>query len=126
MQGMNIIGSEQHIGGNVTITIQDMTQTIQQGTGSDAQKNELQKLVNELKDALQKGVPPDAKEDAEDVAQQAQKLVEKMSEVGAKAEDVKKRSNLLKAAAENIEGSLPIVFGIVTKFLIYASKITGA
>jgi len=125
VQGANvIIGSEQNIAGSVTISIGDMTQTIQKGTGAVSDKEALQKLVDELKASLT-SVPAEQAKDAQKIATRVEELVTEVSAEDVDKEGVEVKVNLLKKAAENVKDALPVVLGITTNIVAHVLKMAG-
>jgi len=127
VSGGNVnIGGTQNIHGNVTITYNygQMIQTLQQGSGEPSDKAKLEALMTELKTALDQ-IPAAQKSAAEKVVQRTEELVKEVSAPEVEKEAVESTANLLKRAAENISGALPVVMGISTRIIAYALQMAG-
>jgi len=110
---------------NVTIksTLTNVTQTIGALPQADASsKAELEKLIEELNDALQQ-VPDDKAEEAEAVAQSAEMLVEKAAEEKPNSTMIKITGEGLKQAAKNLADVTPTVLSIATQIVATVSKL---
>jgi hypothetical protein len=121
VQGANVnIGGTQTFHGNVSITMGDLTQTIQKGSAAPNDKEALQKLMDDLKVALV-SVPAEQKSNADKVAKRTEELVSEVSTPDVDTEAVESKANLLKKAADNLKEVLPTVAligaGIVTQVL---------
>ena len=126
VQGGNVnIGGTQTFKGNVTVSMGDLSANIGAIPNADAdQKAELAKLVTQLQEAL-KSVPAEKKEDAEKIAKRTQELVEEAGAAKPDGEAIEAKANLLKKAAENIQGALPVVFGIAGSIIGLIGKLHG-
>lgn len=108
----NLSGSFQ--GSNITIksTLSNVTQSINtMPAARDEDKAQLIQLIGELNALLQR-VSTTKQADAETVATFAQHYVETASKTQPNQPMVKSYGEMLKKAAENIEGALPIVLNI--------------
>ncbi len=126
VQGGNVvIGGKQTVGGNLTITMHDLTQTISKGKAAPSDKETLQKLMDDLKTTLM-NVPSEHEESGKKVVERTEELVTEVSRPQADPEDVKDSANKLKRAAENIKAVLPAVFTIATSIIAHVLKMSGA
>lgn len=87
-------------------------------------KDELTRLVNELKALLEK-TPPDKTSEAETVVKRTEKLVKELEEDKPDQEMVETMGQSLKRAAENLAGALPAVLPIATQIVAYVLKLAG-
>jgi ElaB/YqjD/DUF883 family membrane-anchored ribosome-binding protein len=102
---------------NVKSTLTHVTQTIGKLPNADpTAKAELERLIRELNDALQKA-PSDKKEDAEAVAELAQQLVEKANKEKPNRTMVQVTGEGLKQAAQNLADVAPTVLTIATQII---------
>jgi tetratricopeptide (TPR) repeat protein len=122
--GNALIGSSQEVHGNVTITVGDMTQTIQGGNASEDDKVTLEKLVEELRQALA-SVPATHEKEGKKVVKRTEELVSEVSEPEIDADGVESKAGLLKKAAEDIKGAMPAVLAIATQIIVHATKMAG-
>ncbi|MCP4358627.1 MAG: hypothetical protein GY796_11470 [Chloroflexi bacterium] len=100
---------------NIKSTLTDVTQSI--GAlphADDATKAELERLITELNETLQKA-PEDRAEEAEAVAEMAKTLVETASAEKPNKTMLQISGEGLKQAAKNIADIMPTVLGIATK-----------
>lgn len=118
------MGGNQTFHGDVTISMRDMTQTIQKGSGTPEDKETLQKLFDQLKEALA-AVPEQHQENAAKVAKRTEELVSEVSEQKMDKEGVEVKANLLKKAAENIKEVLPDVFTIAGSIVAFGLRFAG-
>jgi hypothetical protein len=125
VQGGNVnIGGDQTVHGNVTITMRDMTQTIQKGTASPSDKEQLQQLLDQLKAALA-AVPAEHQESAGKIAKRTEELVAEVSETKPDKDGVEGKANLLLKAAQNIKEALPEVFAIAGAIVTFGLRFAG-
>jgi|GEM_PF-950527 len=123
--GSNVVtGSNQTVHGNLTITMRDLTQTIQQGLAAPNEKETLQKLVDELKAALA-DVPSDQKAGAEKIAKRTEELVSEVSTDEPDKDGVEAKVNLLKSAAESVQEVMPAVFAIAMSIVTFGRQMVG-
>jgi hypothetical protein len=119
------IGGSQTFHGNVTLNMGDLSASVgATPTANETQKAELEKLLAKLQEALN-NVPEENKEAAEKVATRTKKLVEEASQVTPDHEEIESKVNLLKKAAENIQGALPKVFEIATSVVAFYVRLHG-
>jgi hypothetical protein len=125
VQGGNVnIGGTQTFQGNVTITVGDMTQTIQKGSAAPSDKEQLQTLVNDLRAALA-SVPAEHKANVEKVVKRTDELVSEVSEATLDKEGVESKAELLQKAADNIRAVLPSVFAIAASIVTFGRRMAG-
>lgn len=124
VQGGNINFGNQTVHGDLTVTIRDMTQTVQKGSGTPSDKEQLQQLLDQLKAALA-AVPEAHKANAEKVAKRTEELVTEVSEADVDKDGVESKANLLKKAAENIKEALPDVFAIAGSIVAFGLRFVG-
>jgi hypothetical protein len=116
-------------GANVNFSIKSTLTNVQQSVGAiqtddpDARK-ELEKLIGQLNDALQK-VPETSQEHAQAVAETAKALVDT-----AKAETPNKTmlqitGEGLKQAAQNLAGVMPVVATIASQIVMTVARLTS-
>lgn len=122
--GMVQIGGTSTHHGNVTITMGDMTQTIQNGSAAPSEKEQLQKLMDDLKAALQ-SVPAEHKANAELVSARTTALVQESSGSDVDPDSVKSKANRLQLAANNIKEVLPTVALIGASIVTQVLKMAG-
>lgn len=116
------IGGQQTVHGAVTITMGDLTATINVMSGADqTEKEQLQQWIAELEAAL-KAAPAERENDAQNVAKRAKELVEEAGEPEPDQEAVAAKANLLKKAAENVKEAMPVVLAIATNIVGYFLK----
>lgn len=117
----NMSGNFQGSNLNIKSTLTNLTQSI--GAiphGSDTEKQQLQQLLAELNATLQQA-PAARTDDAEAVATFAKQVVDAASQPQPNKTMVQISGEMLKKAAENIEGALPIVLkisAIIAKLLL--------
>jgi len=123
----NIIGGNVNIGGTqdfhgaVTIIMHDVTNTINASSVPPDEKAALQKLVSDMENALkQEGSKnPDG---AEEIAKRTKEAVEEAISKKPNRGAIEAKANLLKEAAQNVAGAMPIVVGIATNIVIAVLK----
>ncbi len=124
--GMVNIGGTQTFHGTVTITMGDMTQTIQQGTAAPSDKEALQALVDQLRAAIAAApIPAEHKASVERVAKRTEELVSEVSSGEIDKEAIESKANLLKKAAENIKDVLPTAVLIGASIVAQVLKMAG-
>jgi hypothetical protein len=102
---------------NVKSTLTHVTQTIGALPGADpAARAELERLIRQLNDALQQ-VPPHKAEDAEAVAESAERLVESAAKGKPNRRMIEISGEGLKAAAQNLAGVMPAVLTIAAQIV---------
>ena len=122
MGGIVGIGGQQTFHGAVTVTIRDMTQTIHGSPNADeTAKAELDRLVEQLREALQQ-VPPDKAGDTQTVARRTEELVSEATQPQPDKEAVEFKGNKLKQAAENLRDAMPVVMQIATGIVAHAGR----
>lgn len=120
--GVVNIGGQQTVQGNITITMRDMGQQIQESArGDDSARAELQQQMQQLAQALQK-VPPAHEKAAQQVAKRTETLVEEVTSEEPDEEVVGANKNALQKAAENIRDAMPAVVAIVENILKTVAK----
>lgn len=101
---------------NIRSKLENVTQTINNfPKATDADKQELEKLVNELKKEL--ATKPERAEDAEVVADQLETLLDKANKENTSKKSLEITGEGLKKAAENIYDVLPNVVNIATRVI---------
>jgi len=124
--GMVNIGGNQTVHGSVSITMGDMTQTIQQGTAAPSDKEALQALVDQLRAAIAAApIPAEHKASVERVAKRTEELVSEVSSGEIDKEAIESKANLLKKAAENIKDVLPTAVLIGASIVAQVLKMAG-
>jgi hypothetical protein len=102
---------------NIKSTLDHVTQTI--GSiphGDEPTKVQLQQLLTNLNEELQKA-PPNKAEDAEAVADFTKKLVDTAASKNPNKKILEVTGEGLKQAAQNIADVMPVVLGIATKIV---------
>lgn len=121
----NIGSGKQTVKGNVTVTMGDMTQSLNAiPPAFEAEKEQLKLLMEKLTAELASVSAENAK-DATKVANRTRELIEEVSADEVDAEAVESKADLLKKAAENVRSVLPIVFQIAGQIVVNALKITA-
>jgi hypothetical protein len=111
---------------NINTVLDHASQSIGAIPDADAAaKEELQRLVAELKAALQ-GAPPAQAEEAEAVAEFAQELVETATEEAPNRVRLRISAEGLKAAADNLAAVVPPVLAIATQIANTILRLAGA
>lgn len=122
---MNFSGDFQGAILNVKSQLSNVTQSIGALPNvAQTDKDELTRLVNELKTLLDQ-TPPDKIAEAETVAKRTDKLVKELEEQKPDPEMVETMGKSLKKAAENLAGALPAVLPIATQIVAYVLKLAG-
>ncbi len=107
---------------NIKSTLTNVTQTIGTlPTDDSSAKDELERLIQELNDALQQ-VPDDKAEEAEAVAKSAELLVKTAAEEKPNKTMVQITGEGLKQAAQNIAAVIPAVVTIATQIVAAIAK----
>jgi ElaB/YqjD/DUF883 family membrane-anchored ribosome-binding protein len=120
--GVTNIGGTQTFHGNVTVTMSGLTSTIGGMNAAEDQKVVLQKLIADLESAL-KQAPTDQQANAEKVAKRAKEAVEEAAAAQPDKEAVEAKANLLKKAAENVAGAMPVVLTIAMSIIAHLLKL---
>jgi hypothetical protein len=126
----NLIAGDQINLSNIqqsAITIRSRMENIRQSFsslsfGSDIEKNELQKLVNSLSDAL-KLVSPDREQDVTKILKRVEILLEEMNSEKPNKDKIEITSEGLIAAAKNLAAVTPIVLSIASQIVSVVNKI---
>ena len=116
------IGSTQNFHGDVTLTMSGLSAKVGSMTTTEDEKVVLQKLIADLEAAL-KDAPADQQANAEKGAKRAKEVIEEASESQPDMEAIESKANLLKKAAENIAGVMPIVLTIATGIVAHILKL---
>ncbi len=107
---------------NIKSTLTNVTQTIGTlPTDDPSAKDELERLIQELNDALQQA-PDDKAEEAEAVAKSAELLVKTAAEEKPNKTMVQITGEGLKQAAQNIATVIPAVVTIATQIVAAIAK----
>lgn len=133
LQPANLGGDTIVLSGNFTgafVNISSILDRTSQSIGTiphadPALKEELERLVQELKSALQPAVP-DRAEEAQAVAEFAQELVDAATEEKPNKVKLRISADLLKKAAENIATVVPPVLALATQIAETIIRFTGA
>lgn len=122
---MNFSGNFQGAILNVNSQLSNVTQSIGALPNvAQADKDELTRLINELRALLEK-TPPDKAAEAETVVKRTDKLIKELEEDKPDPEMVETMGNSLKKAAENLAGALPAVLPIAAQIVTYVLKLAG-
>ncbi|MEP7287891.1 MAG: DUF4404 family protein [Chloroflexota bacterium] len=128
ISGSNVQGGIVGIGGTqnfqqaVTLTLGNLSSTVGALQAPDPDKAELQKLIAELEAAL-KNAPAAHQDDAKKIAKRAKEAVEEAAADHPDKDGVEAKANLLKKAAENVAGAMPIVLTIATSIVAHLLKL---
>jgi predicted AlkP superfamily phosphohydrolase/phosphomutase len=110
---------------NIKSTLTHVQQSVGDIHGGDAvTRKELEKLIGELSDALQK-IPVENEEDAAAVAATAKSLVDAASAEKPNKAILQINGEGLKQAAQNLAGVLPSVVTIASQIVLTVAKLTG-
>lgn len=110
---------------NIKSTLNNVQQSVGElRTDNQAAKEELQALIAQLNETLQR-VPPEKSEDAEAVAQTAKMLVETASAEKPNQTSIKITGEGLKQAAQNLADVMPTVVTIATQIIMAVSRLAG-
>lgn len=111
---------------NIKSTLTNVQQSVGEiRTDDQAARKELEKLIGQLSEALQK-VPEDNQEHAEAVAETAKVLVDTAKAEQPNKTMVKITGEALKQAAQNLAGVMPIVVQIAGQITLTVAKLIGA
>ncbi len=111
---------------NIKSELQNVQQTIGQMQTDDTDtKQELQRLVQQLSDELEK-TPPEKKEAAEAVSATAKVLVEQAKAEKPNHTMIQITGEGLKQAAKNLADVTPVVLSIATQIVLAISRIVGS
>jgi regulator of replication initiation timing len=111
---------------NIKSELQNVQQTVgQMQTDDPAAKQELQHLIQQLSDELQK-TPPEKKEAAEAVSATAKVLVEQANAEKPNHTMLQITGEGLKQAAKNLVDVAPVVINIATQIVMAISRIAGS
>jgi hypothetical protein len=130
--GTYVAGDQMNFSGNfqgAILNVKSQLSNVTQNIGAlpnvaQADKDELIRLVNELKSQLEQ-TPPDKTAEAETLAKRTDKLVKELEEPQPDREMVETMGNSLKRAAENLARALPVVLPIATQIVAYVMKLAG-
>ena len=112
-------------GQNITNTFDNISQTItSMPNASQADKENLAKLVQQLNTALQQA-PKERQEDAEAVADTAKDLVDKAAKGKPNKASISITAEGLKAAAANLKDVIPDVLSIASLIVTSVMKLVG-
>ncbi len=110
---------------NIKSELRNVQQTVQQiQTEDNAAKEDLQKLIQQLADELEK-TPPEKKEEAEAVSATAKQLVEQAKADKPNQTMLKITGEGLKQAAKNLVDVAPAVINIATQIVLAIGRIAG-
>jgi hypothetical protein len=109
---------------NIKSTLTNVNQQINTSTVESSIQQELNHLVDELSQALEK-IPADKEEEAEAVAKSAEALINAATEKKPNKTMVEISSEGLKKAAKNIADVMPIVLTIATQIIATVAKIVN-
>jgi len=111
---------------NIKSTLTNVQQSVGDiRTGDEKDKEELQKLIGELNEALQK-VPESRAEDAVAVAQTTESLVEQAKTERPNRTMLRITGQGLKQAASNLAEVMPAVVTIASQIVMTIGRLTGA
>lgn len=111
---------------NIKSTLTNVQQSVGDiRAGDEKDKEELQKLIGELNDALQK-VPESRAEDAVAVAQTTESLVEQAKTEHPNRTMLRITGQGLKQAASNLAEVMPTVVTIASQIVMTIGRLTGA
>lgn len=109
---------------NIKSTLTNVNQQINTSTVESSIQQDLNRLVNELSQALEK-IPSDKGEEAEAVAKSAEALINAATEEKPNKTMVEISGEGLKKAAENIADVMPIVLTIAAQIVAAVAKIVN-
>lgn len=104
----------------VKSTLNRVAQTVRDASLPDARKKEFQALIEELKSALQ-SVPPEKADDAELVAEQAERVSDELTKENPRVNGLKISSKGLLEAAKSIADVVPIALDVARKIAVFVS-----
>ena len=111
---------------NIKSTLTNVQQSVGDiRTGDEKDREELQKLIGELNEALQK-VPESRAEDAVAVAQTTESLVEQAKTERPNRTMLRITGQGLKQAASNLAEVMPAVVTIASQIVMTIGRLTGA
>lgn len=111
---------------NIKSELQNVQQTVGQIQTDDSDaKQDLQQLIQQLSDELEK-TPPEKKEEAEAVSATAKALVEQAKAEKPNHTMLQITGEGLKQAAKNLVDVAPTVINIATQIVLAISRIAGA
>jgi septal ring factor EnvC (AmiA/AmiB activator) len=111
---------------NIKSTLTNVQQSVGDiRAGDEKDKEELQKLIGELNEALQK-VPESRAEDAVAVAQTTESLVEQAKTEHPNRTMLRITGQGLKQAASNLAEVMPAVVTIASQIVMTIGRLTGA
>jgi ElaB/YqjD/DUF883 family membrane-anchored ribosome-binding protein len=130
--GTYVAGDQMNFSGNfqgAILNIKSQLSNVTQSIGAlpnvaPADKDELNRLVNELKTLLEQ-TPANKTAEAETVAKRTEKLVKELEEEKPDREMVETMGHSLKKAAENLAGALPTILPIATQIVAFVLKLVG-
>jgi hypothetical protein len=105
------IGGSQTVSGDVSVTLQGVTNTISNLNAAEDQKAALQALFTQLESAL-KTYAASHPAEVTQIAKRAKDAVEEAASTTPDKESLAAKTTLLKSAANNIREVMPAVFGI--------------
>jgi methyl-accepting chemotaxis protein len=110
---------------NIKSTLTNVQQSVGEIRSDDeSTRKELEKLIGELSEALQK-TPEESQEQAEAVAATAKSLVDFAKVEKPNKALVQISGEGLKQAAQNLAGVMPVVVQIATQIVMAVTKLTG-
>jgi len=110
---------------NIKSTLTNVQQSVGEIRSDDeSTRKELEKLIGELSEALQK-TPEESQEQAEAVAATAKSLVDVAKVEKPNKALVQISGEGLKQAAQNLAGVMPVVVQIATQIVMAVTKLTG-
>jgi len=117
-------------GANVNFSIKSTLTNVQQSvagiqTDDQAARKELEKLIGQLSEALQK-VPEKSQEHAQAVAETAKALVETIKAEKPNKTMLQITGEGLKQAAQNLAEVMPVVVTIASQIVMTVAKLTSA
>ena len=111
---------------NIKSTLTNVQQKVGEiPTDDSLTQRELQELIGQLNEMLQKA-PPEKLEEAEAVAETARALVEQAADENSNKTVIQITGEGLKKAAQNLAEVMPAVVTIATQIVLAVGKLTGA
>jgi soluble cytochrome b562 len=111
---------------NIKSTLTNVQQKVGEiPTDDSLTQRELQELIGQLNETLQKA-PPEKLEEAEAVAETARALVEQAADEKSNKTVIQITGEGLKKAAQNLAEVMPAVVTIATQIVLVVGKLTGA
>ena len=121
--GGNInMGGTQDFHGSVTIIMNGVSNAINASSAPPDEKAALQKLATDMENALKQEGSKDL-DGAEEVAKRTKEAVEEAVSKKPNRGAIEAKANLLKEAAQNVAGAMPIVVGIATNIVTAVLKL---